>query len=739
MAQVELSSQLLKVKEELYESNEYGATYQKVDAKLSESHKDYLRNTYGIDKDKDLHDMCVNCQARQLIKYYGEKPKVGEVNQFAVECQGVKKHLEIGREELERLTSDDTIDQKKALRLLKATKDPVAWVSLMFGFKDEDPNWRLRNYQKEQLRCNALRNVVREGRRSGKTFVMALKMIYLAFNKTYKKGVDERTGEDITEGPEIMIVTPYQSQISNIFVEMEKILKRNPTLCEKITSGTGGSLYTKTPFFQMRFENGAKISGFVSGVGNKVDGSGGGTMRGMSASIIYLDEMDMIPEETMRSVVLPILLTKPDVMLIATSTPIGKRGKFYDWCKQNPMWKEDYLPSTVLPHWEKIKHEAENEGTADSFREEYLAEFMDGAHGVFKPSYVYAARQDYEYVNCESPRWWKNFANVKEPNKMVKVIGIDWNKNAGTEFVVVCYDPGKHHWFVAESTNITASEFNSIAWKEEVIRLNYKWKPDYIYADEGYGHTIIEDLKLLGYQIKSKQKKDARDIETAKLPERLVAFNFSSKVDLTSPVDGTQFTKTGKEYIVQNAVRIFEDQKIWFPESDEVLRKQLLAYVVLRRSPTTNKPIYGSESETVGDHRLDALMLALAGLSLEFSVYAKNSAPMSAPEFINKEVLDRRSNSKKGMSALEILQRASAPPDKNGISKFQMTQEEFLKSVSDKSHSRARDDLSNGSRMDPKKSIIQQVMQGQEAQENPSSFHRIDRRGIRRRNFGRRR
>ena len=80
-------------------------------------------------------------------------------------------------------------------------------------------------------------------------------------------------------------------------------------------------------------------------------------MRGFSADIIYLDEMDMIPKEVLDKVINPILATTPDTMLIATSTPIGKKSKFYEWCLERPDFKEDYHPSSVIPHWEQIKEE----------------------------------------------------------------------------------------------------------------------------------------------------------------------------------------------------------------------------------------------------------------------------------------------------------------------------------------------------------------------------------------------
>jgi hypothetical protein len=77
-------------------------------------------------------------------------------------------------------------------------------------------------------------------------------------------------------------------------------------------------------------------------------------------------------------------------------------------------------------------------------------------------------------------------------------------------------------------------------------------------------------------------------------------------------------------------------------------------------------------------------MLALAGLSLEFSIYSKKSTPMSEPAFLPKADLDARSALKQGKSALELLKERSAAPDRFGRSQFAMHQDDFLKTVSDR-------------------------------------------------------
>jgi len=626
-----MSPTIKELLSELYTTNEYGYTHQDPAAKPDPALAEHYKEEYGIKT--DVHRTCINCQIRQIEKY--KRTKKNE-SAFKVSCNFIPRGLPNGsKEKIKRLSAANDIPYDRARKLLLSTVDPVAWAELMFGFDDSDENWRIRNYQKELLRCTSLRNVCRWGRRSGKSFIMALRLVYYAFNLKVSRGLDAE-GNPVSHGPEILIITPYQSQLTVIFDEMEAFIKRNVELRREVTTGTGDSLYIKTPTYKMELKSGTSIKGFVSGLGVKSDGSGGGTIRGGSADIIYLDEMDMIPDDILDKVITPILLTRPGVVLMATSTPIGKRGKFYNYALERADFKEDYYPSTVLPHWDSVKEEIESETTEEGFEAEYMAQFVEGNYGVFRPSWIHAARADYTYDQTASQEFLRTSLGVTEPANMLTCIGIDWNKNAGTEFYVLSYSTSTGKWYGREAINIPASKFSAKRWMEEVVRLNHKWKPDWIYADEGYGHTIIEDLLLYAHRLKRKENRNEIEEQSVRLSDRLVAFNFSKTIELRDPIDGTIIKKAGKHYLVENAVRILQDELIVYPESDEDLTKQLMNYVILRTAPTTGKPVYGPENVRVGDHRLDALMLALAGLSLEVSVYSGNQLPISRPKFINK-------------------------------------------------------------------------------------------------------
>ena len=636
-----------KIKDELYVINEYGIEHQNPEAKASPELIEAFKDKINLDTTR----ACINCQIRQYMKYGENK----------IKCNFSPRKLPDGAaSKIETLVKTTDFTKEHATKIMKASIDPVAWCELMFGFSDENEKWFIRSYQKEQLRCTSRRLAILEGRRAGKSFAMALKLIYYAYNMKLERGRDSQ-GQPVYMGPTIMIVTPYQAQLTNIFEEIEKLIKRNVELRQEVTSGSGESLYVKTPTFKMEFRNGALIQGFVSGIGMRQDGSGGGTMRGFSANVIYLDEMDMIPEEVLNKVINPILATTPDTMMIATSTPIGEKGKFFEWTKKRSDFKSDHLPTSILPFWDEIKEDIVRDSTPDSFLAEYMGVFIEDEKGVFKKDWVNSARLDYKYSDCENLRTLQSKLNLKSVNDAIIAIGIDWNKNAGTEFYVVGYFPQDKIWIALDAINVEASEFSAKRWIRELIHLNYKWKPDYIYADEGYGHTIIEDVIYESYALRSKQDKTDIEKQTVQISDRLKAFNFSSNIILKDPITNQNIKKMGKHFLVENAVRILQEKLFVFPTEDEVLRDQFFNYVVEKYNKQNNKPVYGKLKEDIGDHRLDAFMLALGALTLEESIYSGNKSMASVSSFHKVKEIKERSRELGSDEIFESAKRSGFP------------------------------------------------------------------------------
>lgn len=637
------------LEDSLYIVNKFDVKHQNPEAFLTPEQIEYAVKKWGIRT--DVHDTCVRCQIRQMIKYENSLDAKGKpIGDFRVPCKFIAKSLPKGSKNVLDNLVKEGMERDQALLYLESQVDPVAWAELFFGFrdstKDTEQPWFLRPYQKEQLRCSAQRISIREGRRAGKTFIIALKLIYMIFNKQIMITVDEK-GTKGYIGPTIMIVGPYEAQLINVFTEIETLLKKNKYLKNQVTSGTGDNLFVKTPFKKMEFANGGVIKGFVSGVADREDGSGGGTMRGQSAHIIYIDEMDMVPKDTIEKAILPILLsdlTGKNIVFIATSTPIGTRGKFYEWCLKDPTFKEDHLPSTVLPQWEAIEDMLMSSNTTkEAILSEYMAVFIETQGGVFKAGDLRRSTRDFSYDDLRSDSWWKKHFPKSSQSDMIRCIGIDWNKNVGTYFVVVTYVPEYHVYVLTEIVNIGSSEASGQKWKEEVIKLNHKWQPDYIYADDGYGHTIIEDLKYLAFNLIGKPDKTPMEKSTIKIKERLKSLNFSSKLFLKNPIDQKDITKIAKEYLVQNCISIMENDGprgngiVWFPEDEKQLVNEMHHYVELKRSETTKKVVYGTNAPSVGDHIFDAFILAIGGIQLEAGMYSPNRVAVSTPHFISGE------------------------------------------------------------------------------------------------------
>ena len=92
-------------------------------------------------------------------------------------------------------------------------------------------------------------------------------------------------------------------------------------------------------------------------------------------------------------------------------------------------------------------------------------------------------------------------------------------------------------------------------------------------------------------------------------------------------------------------------------EHDNVLKAQLLDYVIVKMS-ANGKPVYGASTRTVGDHRLDALMLAIGGIQLELGTYSDTQAiASSTPSYISDEELKSRAAGGSGLGLKSLFRK----------------------------------------------------------------------------------
>jgi len=559
---------------------------------------------------------------------------------FKCPCSFIPDKYVLPKQLQKELTPEE---QEQALVFL----DPIRWVREWLGMEP-------RENQKLNLMCTCKNIVLREGRRAGKTWGECMTVLHYLLTTEIAEGTDA-DGNLVFRGPEVLVATPFLSQIELIFGIIDKMVARNKEI--KVVRRV------KTPFHTIEFSNGAKIEGFTTGSQSKQEA---GTVLGQAADLILLDEVDRMDSSDIIRAIRPIQITSPHVRMMASSTPTGKREWFYSRCMSDPRFKEFYFPSTIISHWEEVKEEAEAEGTQEFFLQEYMAVFTAQISGVYQPAYIAAAETSYAY-NQAHPYTDPDGRqiNLQLRNSGWKyTMGVDWNTNAGTEIVVVGMDPLTMHCWVVDVENIGKQDWQQTKAIEAIFKKNAKWIPDYIYVDRGYGTQQIEVMQRMALEAAHMQNNNP----AALLINSLYSYDFGSKIEYRDPMTGGMKKTNAKAFLVENSVRRFEEGRIHYSARDPFLTKQLLNYIVDGISPA-GVPRYGMNSLQVGDHRLDALNLALVPFRLHLSDFAPDGIPVTSVGFTNfGSRIARSIQTENGDGFDEFL--ANVPRNKNGAPAF---------------------------------------------------------------------
>lgn len=546
---------------------------------------------------KVLHDYCIGCKKTRIAKKEGPLNSdtglpLYKTGDFIVDCTGITTNNKF-IPQYDRVTKTLTPEE---IDIAQGLYDPVIWAKQKLNWEPRKSREGL-EYQKLVLRCDAKRKVLRQGRRTGKTEEMVISILHYLFTNSPKVQRWDKEREMWVDGfATVLVLTPYLSQVKLIFNRIRQLLEKNQELQNEVKKDVS------TPFHCIELYNGVKVVGFSSGAKS---GGGANTVRGQKADFIVLDEMDYLNEEDIDTV-MALLMEHGDVRLLASSTPSGRREYFYNFCVNRMDFKEFYFKSDVNPAWgPKMEAELrETYNTEIAWQHEILAEFGEAATSVFQNKYVSDAQQDYRYADMLPQNGWSYS------------IGIDWNdtKN-GTKLCVLGWDP-KHSIFrVVDKTTVQKVGWTQISAVNELIRLNRKWKATFVYVDAGYGAMQIEVIKQYGLEAFHGKEEFSKVDSVLK---DVVGINFSSKIETYDPVTSEPIKKLMKPFMVENAVRRFEQDQIKFSLYDEVLHKQLIGYQINKIS-AAGVPVY--EAGLDGDHDLDALMLAMLAFQLEMSEF----------------------------------------------------------------------------------------------------------------------
>nr|DAY34796.1 MAG TPA: Terminase [Bacteriophage sp.] len=428
--------------------------------------------------------------------------------------------------------------------------------------------------------CSASKKAIRCGRRSGKSYGLGIDIANrLVQNSNYQ----------------ILVVTPFLSQAKELTNVVKKILR---SLGDTI--GTWDDLVERSvtsPYQEIQMKNGSTFKAFTAGNDNA------NAVRGQGAHLIIIDEADFLTQEAFDSIT-AILMDKPNTEIICTSTPMGE-GLLYKFANSKD-YKEFHFPSFCIPHYnDDMDKEFRNSLSMMAYIQEIMAEFGLSDNSVF----------DTDLVNrSTSIGTSESLHNViTNRNRYIVSLGCDWNADkVGTRICVIAYDKIEHKVIIANLSNVRREGWTQVAAIDKIVELNRLYTPDYIYVDEGFGEANVQQLKLIAVNLFGKVPADHPDLKL----RDVVPVNFSSTLELRDVMTGEIRKKYFKNFIVETTKRALETGLLAFkdPISAPIV-EQMKNYIIKSRA-ANGRETYEAKSQEIGDHDLDAFMIALAGLQL---------------------------------------------------------------------------------------------------------------------------
>jgi len=535
------------------------------------------------------NDICRKCHAEYKEKYPGRP--------FNIRCHGINDEQRF----LQKQIQMEERGTPMTLEEIRDIYDPVYWVEKNIVVKDAAGDYvliPLRWFQKEALACTSPRKVDRWARGLGKTQTGIGEELHLAL--TRKK-------------LEIMIVCPQQTQAETWYTEILAQLDNSPTLAGVLAQ------QKQSPYYLLRFNNGSIIKIFTAGSGS---GKKGGSMRGQNPRRIRLDEQDYLAEDDYDAI-MPLLRRFKDLTFHGSSTPTGLRGMYYSMCRKFDEYREFFHPITDHPEWTEDQRETYmlEAKTLDRFIHEFLAEFGDPVAGVFKSFFIDKSLMFYRHVES---RW--------SPSKRY-VMGVDWNGGGtGTRIYVVEYDTETRKRRTVERSVIDDPKATVAKSINEIKRLNKKWMCNFLYCDAGFGFAQDELLRAEG------EMAGTADPQTNKLKDFKV-IDFGGTLEFNKLVpnrkvanskyideEENEIKRRTKPFMVEGAVMAFEQEMVEISaEDDRLLEAQLRGYRVKTWSTHGVPASYETDAES-GDHDLDAFMLAMLGIEIEYGLFRTQEA-----------------------------------------------------------------------------------------------------------------
>ena len=489
----------------------------------------------------------------------------------------------------EEISKDEKLSDREKQEL-SAILDPVVWAETTLRNPEDSSEYlTLRKYQKNAISFQPYTTVNEEGesvllgrikvyrmgRRIGKTVILAVEALWKACtNSNYR----------------ILYIAPFESQCNLFFNIIEKLMTNTVLITKR---------FVRKPFI-VQFHNGSTIMAHTANVRSSRKGS---SIRGAEGDHIIIDEMDHGIDEVINEVIMPIYMGNDIATIVGSSTPCGRRGLFYLWCtEKNKLGIEEfYYTSKVSPKWNNQSEVlAKATMTLEQYTHEILAQFGEALEGVYRNVDLDFVMQTYE------------LNKLKYNKNNVYIMGVDWNEKYGVCIIIIERSAKTGLYRVFKKEVIEKQKFTQLEGVNKIINIHLnECLCDFIYVDKGYGATQIELLQKYGLKNPSSNlHKIVKDID------------YGGKIIIRDPVSGLEVGKPAKAYLVHNSQLMVEAHKIFIPEDEDTehgVIGQMRNFRVSKFS-SSGHPVYeGKLRGEDNDHLLNALLLALAGFTLEMS------------------------------------------------------------------------------------------------------------------------
>jgi hypothetical protein len=240
------------------------------------------------------------------------------------------------------------------IELVAPALDAAAWAQDQFGISLEPA-------QVQVLGMGRKRGILNCARQWGKTTALALKVAHRVY---------------FYPETEVLVLAPTERQSGQLVTRARSYLRQLGIR----TKGDGLNKISAV------LPNGSRIAALP----NDED-----TIRGFTASLILIDEAARVPDALYHAA-LPFLATSDGELWLA-STPMGKRGFFYDeWVNGGAEeWLRVTARATECSRYSPQFLAAERRRGESRFREEYLCEFVQQEGAMFDEADVRRCLDDH--------------------------------------------------------------------------------------------------------------------------------------------------------------------------------------------------------------------------------------------------------------------------------------------------------------------------------------------------------